>query len=78
MRFLAFCLMAIFTFTPIALAYPQAKLKECILSSKQSPIILGAPENSIRNFCDCALKLIVDEGKDDKSSVNICSSNYFK
>ena len=78
MRFLAFCILAIFAFASTAFAYPQEKLKECILNSKQSPVILGAPEHSIKNFCNCSLKLIIDEGKDDKTSVNTCLSKHFK
>ena len=64
MRLIAVFLLVIFASSPVAIAYPQEQLKECILGSKQNPVILGVPEISIENFCDCALKLIVDEGRD--------------
>ena len=78
MRFLAFCLLVLFAFPPTSLAYPQDQLQQCILSSKQSPIILGTPEKSIADFCDCSLKLIVDERQEGEISVNECAVKYFK
>ena len=71
-------IFTLFTFSPIAVAYPQESLKECILGSKQNPIIIGVPEESIKNYCDCALKLIVDEKKEVIESANHCGSIYFR
>ena len=70
--------ICLFSFSPIAFGYPQDQLNECILGSKQNPIILGVPEESLKGYCDCALKLIFDEGKGAKDSANKCGSKYFK
>ena len=77
MRLFALCLLVLIAFSPTALAYPNDQLKECILSTKQSPIVLGVPQSSIEQYCDCALKLIVDEGKEGQSSANQCASKSF-
>ena len=78
MRVLAILLFILISISPIANAYPEDQLKECIMGSKQNPIILGVPEDSIRNYCNCALELIVDEGQGVKESANQCGSRYFK
>ncbi len=77
---LAFLLIFLLAFPQVIFAYPQDQLKECILRVKSNPNILGAPETSILNFCDCTLKLIVDEGKDlqeVQSSINYCAAKNF-
>ncbi len=68
----------VLNFTPMAMAYPQEQLEECILSAKANPSILGTPEDKIENFCDCALKAILDEGKEADSSANKCVRKYFR
>ena len=65
-------------FIPKAFAYPNQQLKECILGSKQNPLLLGVPESSIEGFCDCVLISIVDQKNDDRSSANECGSKFFK
>ena len=77
MRIVIIVLLLSLTFSSKAIAYPQNQLKECTLSAKSNPNILGAPELSIENFCDCALRLIVDEGKEPKESANLCASKHF-
>mgnify|MGYP007063344294 CR=1 FL=1 len=69
--------MLFFIVSPVANAYPQSQLNECILGSKQSPIILGVPAKSIENYCDCVLTLIVDKGSDAKESAKSCGLEYF-
>ncbi len=78
MRNIILFLLVVFSLTPLAFAYPQDQLEECILGAKRSPIVLGVPEESIQNWCDCALKLIVDEGKDDRTSANQCGKKFFR
>jgi len=77
MRLLSFLLLVLISFASAAFAYPPGQLKECILRTKQSPIILGVPELSIERYCDCALKLIVDDQKDAMNSVNLCATTHF-
>ena len=77
MKLLIIVLLIFFTFTSKAISYPQEKLKECILGSKQNPIILGVPEETIKRFCNCSLELIVDQGKDMRFSANQCATKHF-
>jgi len=77
MRILPILLLVFIIFSPVANAYPKLQLKECILGSRQNPIILGTPMQSIENYCDCVLKLIVDKGRDTKESANSCASEIF-
>ena len=78
MRVLATFFLIIFWLVPSVLAYPQERLKECILGAKRSPTVLGVPEESIEKWCNCALQLTVDEGKADIPSANECGKKYFK
>ena len=57
-----------------AIAYSQKDLKECILTAKSNPIILGAPQDSIEDFCSCTLKLVVDKGQYYQGSQSSISS----
>ncbi len=77
MRYVFLTLLICLTFSLRAFAYPENQLDECILSARQSPIILGAPKKSLENFCDCSLKLILDKGNDEMISINKCASKYF-
>ncbi len=78
MKFLLIFLLVIMIVPQMVFAYPQAQLKECILGVKRNPIILGAPESSISNWCDCALQLIVDQEKDDVESAKQCGKQFFR
>ena len=78
MKIFLIIFLLICTISSEAVAYPNTQLKECILSSKQNPIILGTPEDNISGFCDCSLQLIIDEGKGIESSANECAAKYFK
>ena len=60
-----------------AKAYPQDQFNECILAAKSNPAVLGAPEKAIQNFCDCSLKAILDEGRNDVASANQCARASF-
>ena len=77
MRIPTILLILFFIFSPVGNAYPQSQLKECILGSRQSPIVLGTPIKSIENYCDCVLELIVDKGREPKDSTNLCGSKFF-
>ncbi len=67
-----------FVFLPAANAYPEEQLKECIASAMQNPNITGVSEESVKNYCDCALDLIVDQGKERRESGYECALNSFK
>ncbi len=78
MRIFVALLWICFAFAPKAIAYPQDQLQECILSAKANPSILGTPEKTIEDFCDCALTAILDDGKDADSSANQCVRKHFR
>ena len=77
MKLLTLCLLVLLAFSPTALAYPQDQLKDCISSAKKNPNIEGVSESSIEEYCDCALKLIVDEGKEVRESGYECAQKNF-
>ncbi len=77
MKYLLIFLLIVFALADATSAYPESQFNECIVGVKRNPIILGVPETSIQNFCDCALTLIVDQGKDDKESGIECTSKSF-
>ncbi len=60
------------------MAYPQEQLKDCISSASMNTSIEGTSIESIEKYCDCALKLIVDEGQDIRNSGYECATKYFK
>ena len=78
MKFLAIFLIFFFSLSPAALAYPQDQLNECISSAKKNTNIVGVSDGAITNYCDCALKLIIDDGKDRRSSGYECASKAFR
>ena len=55
-------------------AYPQDQYKECILSVKSNPVVVGIPEDSIESFCDCALTAIIDYENADENSAKTCAN----
>ena len=77
MKFIAIILFFTLFFSPMVLAYPESYLKGCLLGVKRSPIVTGVPESEIENWCDCTLRLTIDDGKDDKESGSYCGHKYF-
>lgn len=78
LRLLVFYLLILFTFVPTALTYPEESIQQCLLGIKQSPIILGSPEDNLTNWCDCFLSLTLDESKDEINSATQCGREYFR
>ena len=77
MRFFIALYLIFALFPSIAFAYSKEQFEECILGSKQSPVLLGTPQKSIENFCECSLKSILDENKEIQASINQCGSLNF-
>ena len=77
MRCIVLFLLVIFASSGMVFAYPDEELTYCILSVKQNPILLGTPESSIENFCDCTLKKILDDDQDVRESGYECATAYF-
>ncbi len=77
MRWLLIIFVVIFSVPSIALAYPRDQFKDCLESALQNPAIDGVSQDSVENYCDCALKLIVDEGRNRRSSGYECALKSF-
>ena len=75
--FTLFFLVVVILLAPSAMAYEQTQLNDCILSAKDNSAIKGASERSIESYCDCALNLIVDQGKDVRESGYECAIKSF-
>ena len=69
---LLFFILAIPTY-----AYPENQMDDCISSAKDNPAVKNISEESIRNYCDCALTAIVDEKKDIRESGYECATKNF-
>ena len=77
MKFLLIASFLIFSFVKTAYSYPQNQMDDCISSALKNPATKTISESSITNYCDCALKLIIDENKDIRESGYTCAIKYF-
>ena len=75
----AFLIISIilFTYTGIAYSYPQNQMDDCILSALGNPATKSISKIEITNYCDCALKAIIDENKDIRESGYECAQKNF-
>ncbi len=78
MKLLITLYLLLLALAPKVMAYNPEDLTACILSAQSNPEVAGAKESSIEGFCDCALKAIIDEGKDQNSSAKKCAQKNFK
>ena len=60
-----------------AYAYPESQMEDCIASALKNPATKSLSKNSITNYCDCALKAIIDENKDIRESGYECAKKNF-
>ena len=58
-------------------SYPESKMDDCISRALKNPTTKSNPRNSIINYCDCALKKIIDENKDIRESGYQCALRNF-
>ena len=58
----------IFSYSSIAYSYPESQMKDCVSSALSNPATKSISKIAITNYCDCALKAIIDESKDIKES----------
>ncbi len=77
MRLFIICALIFFLAGSRAIAYPLDQFNECVRSSESNKSILGVSQESIADFCDCALEKIIDEGKKVESSANECAKRSF-
>ena len=67
----------IFSFTSTAYSYPESQMEDCVSSAISNPATKSISESSITNYCDCALKAIIDENKDIRESGYECAQKNF-
>tara|TARA_Y100001968_G_C19394404_1_gene737412 strand:- start:1343 stop:1579 length:237 start_codon:yes stop_codon:yes gene_type:complete len=78
MKTLLYLLIFILTIVPAANAYPENKMKDCMRRALNNPATELISEESIKDYCDCALKAIIDEKKDIRDSGYDCALKNFK
>ena len=61
----------------IAYSYPESQMDDCILSALSNPATKLISKNEIKNYCDCALKAIIDKNKDIRESGYECAQKNF-
>ena len=77
MRLSTFFFLVLLVFASPTFAYPQDQFKDCVTSANQNPSVKSASQDAIRNYCDCALTLIVDEKEDVRKSGYECAVKSF-
>ncbi len=75
-RFLILILI-IFFFAGNAYSYPESQMEECITSALRNPATKSISRTKIKNYCDCALKAIIDENKNIRDSGYYCAMKNF-
>ena len=67
----------IFSYSPLAYSYPESQMRDCVSSALSNPATKSISKIAITNYCDCALKAIIDENKDIKESGYDCAQKNF-
>ncbi len=60
-----------------AYSYPESQMDDCISSALSNPATKSISRIAITNYCDCALKAIIDEKKDIRTSGFDCAQKNF-
>ena len=77
MKILLFLFVIIFLFSDTVYSYPESQMYDCISSALSNPATESISEKLITNYCDCALKAIIDEKKDIRDSGYECALKNF-
>ena len=67
----------IFTFASTSYSYPESQMDDCISSALSNPTTKSISKEAITDYCDCALKAIIDENKGIKESGYECAQKHF-
>ncbi len=67
----------IFTFSNAAYSYPESQMNDCVSSALSNPATKSISKSAITNYCDCALKAIIDQNKDIRESGYECAQKNF-
>ncbi|WP_038652798.1 hypothetical protein [Prochlorococcus sp. MIT 0801] len=77
MKSILFVSIILLTFTGTAYSYPESQMDDCVSSALSNPATKSISENAITNYCDCALKAIIDDNKDIRESGYECAQQNF-
>ena len=78
MKALIIISMLIFSFSSTAYSYPESQMEDCLSSALSNPATKSISKIAITNYCDCALKEIIDKNKDIRQSGYECAQKNFK
>tara|TARA_B100000579_G_scaffold416038_1_gene411194 strand:- start:527 stop:733 length:207 start_codon:yes stop_codon:yes gene_type:complete len=65
------------SFAKTAYSYPNSQMEDCVSSALSNPATSSVSKDSIANYCDCALKAIIDEHKNIRESGYECAQKNF-
>ena len=72
-----FLFVLMFFFAGTAYSYPESQMEDCISSALKNPATKSISKISITNYCDCALKLIIDQKRNIRESGYECAKINF-
>ena len=65
------------SFASTSYSYPESQIDDCVSSALSNPATNSISKIAITNYCDCALKAIIDEKKDIRESGYDCAQQNF-
>ena len=65
------------TYSGTAYSYPESQMDDCVSSALSNPATKSISKIAITNYCNCALKAIIDENKDIRESGYECAQKNF-
>ena len=77
MKVLLIISIIFFSYSSTAYSYPESQMNDCVSSALSNPATKSISKIAITNYCDCALKAIIDENKDIKESGYECAQKNF-
>ena len=77
MRAIIIISIIILSYSGTAYSYPESQMDDCISSALSYPATNSKSKSEITNYCDCALKAIIDENKDIRESGYDCAQKNF-
>ncbi len=77
MKVFLILLLLMLSFACSTYSYTASQMEDCISSSSLNPATKSISKESISNYCDCALKAIIDEKKDIRIAGYECALQNF-
>ena len=77
MKLFVILVLLILSLAGSAFAYTENQMSECISRALNNPATKSISEIAITNYCDCAVKAIIDEKKDIRDSGYECALKNF-